>query len=121
MDKPMEKGLKNRTWISAWYVVSAFIIAWDVSYCFLRPRSMVGGDLHWIWKPYALYAQVDHVYGWPSFTRGDGFTNAQSFMNVIETAINLAYVYYAHIRPSAIAPLIGFSGEQRNLAWSNIT
>jgi hypothetical protein len=22
---------------------------------------MTGGDLHWIWKPYALYAQVDYV------------------------------------------------------------
>ena len=26
-----------------------------------RPRSMVGGDLHWIWKPYALYQEVDYV------------------------------------------------------------
>ena len=22
---------------------------------------MVGGDLHWIWKPYALYQEVDYV------------------------------------------------------------
>jgi hypothetical protein len=22
---------------------------------------MTGGDLHWIWKPYALYATVDYV------------------------------------------------------------
>ena len=22
---------------------------------------MVGGDLHWIWKPYALYMNVDYV------------------------------------------------------------
>jgi hypothetical protein len=65
-------------WISAWFVISAFVIAWDVGYCFMRfgaldsktrhkltffsrPRSMLGGDLHWIWKPYALYAEVDHV------------------------------------------------------------
>jgi hypothetical protein len=25
------------------------------------PRSMKGGDLHWIWKPYALYQEVDYV------------------------------------------------------------
>ena len=25
---------------------------------------MPGGDLHWIWKPYALYMEVDYVsYG----------------------------------------------------------
>ena len=22
---------------------------------------MVGGDLHWIWKPYALYQEIDYV------------------------------------------------------------
>jgi hypothetical protein len=26
-----------------------------------RPRSMVGGDLHWIWEPYGLYQEVDYV------------------------------------------------------------
>jgi hypothetical protein len=26
-----------------------------------RPRSMVGGDLHWIWKPYSLYQEIDYV------------------------------------------------------------
>ena len=25
------------------------------------PLSMVGGDLHWLWKPYALYQEVDYV------------------------------------------------------------
>lgn len=25
------------------------------------PRSMKGGDLHWIWKPYELYQEVDYV------------------------------------------------------------
>lgn len=59
------------------------------------PRSMKGGDLHWIWKPYALYQDIDYVsyrrrsqlahsshgitqvYGLRSFESGDGFTNAQ--------------------------------------------
>jgi len=22
---------------------------------------MVGGDLHWLWKPYAIYQEVDYV------------------------------------------------------------
>ncbi|QRW20832.1 hypothetical protein RhiXN_05821 [Rhizoctonia solani] len=77
---------------------------------------MAGGDLHWIWKPYALYAQIDYVYGWPSFTRGDGFANAQSLMNVLETILNLAYVYYVHIRPSSVAPLVGFSSALMTLS-----
>lgn len=30
-------------------------------FAFYRPRSMVGGDLHWIWKPYEMYEKVDYV------------------------------------------------------------
>lgn len=26
-----------------------------------RPRSMIGGDLHWIWEPYGLYQEIDYV------------------------------------------------------------
>ncbi|KAF8603046.1 hypothetical protein BDV93DRAFT_580658 [Ceratobasidium sp. AG-I] len=107
---------KDRTWISVWFFVSAFVIAWDAGYCLMRPRSMSGGDLHWIWKPYALYADIDYIYGLPAFTRGDGFPNAQSFMNIVETIINLAYVYYTHVRPSTIAPLLGFSAATMTLS-----
>ncbi|QRV93192.1 emopamil-binding family protein [Ceratobasidium sp. AG-Ba] len=103
----------KHTWISAWFLITAPVIAWDAAYCFLRPRSMVGGDLHWIWSPYKLYADVDHVYGLPSFNRGDGFPNAQSFMNVLETVMNLGYVYFTHVRPSAGAPLLGFAATAR--------
>jgi hypothetical protein len=26
-----------------------------------RPRSMEGGDLHWIWEPYGIYQRIDYV------------------------------------------------------------
>lgn len=26
-----------------------------------RPRSMRGGDLHWLWKPYEIYEQIDYA------------------------------------------------------------
>ncbi len=68
-----------------------------------RPRSMVGGDLHWIWKPYSLYQEIDYVrhissiwvrgigtnddrnvwtrrrqvYGVKALQENDGFPNAQ--------------------------------------------
>lgn len=61
---------------------------------------MVGGDLHWIWKPYAIYQEVDYVrrivsdqvdanidrdalgfvgqvYGVKALQENNGFTNAQ--------------------------------------------
>lgn len=63
-----------RTWISLWFGLSTLLVLWgersaqvvrawiyntdclefpsDAGYCLLRPRSMLGGDLHWLWKPY---------------------------------------------------------------------
>lgn len=54
---------------------------------------MPGGYLHLpIWKPYALYGVIDYVYGWPAFDAKDGFTGAQSSMNVVETIGYLLYL-----------------------------
>jgi len=74
-----------------------------------RPRSFVGGDLHWIWELYGIYQEVDHIYGLPAYASGNGFPNAQAFMNVIETFLNLSYVYLAHVSQSPAAPVIGFA------------
>ena len=35
-----------------------------------RPRSMRGGDLHWIWSPYSIYQDVDYVRRLCSVTTG---------------------------------------------------
>ncbi|KAF5367705.1 hypothetical protein D9758_009854 [Tetrapyrgos nigripes] len=109
-------AVKTHTWISLWFLLSAPVIFWDVGYCFMRPRSMLGGDLHWIWKPYEIYQNVDLLYGIPALEEGDGFTNAQSFLNVIETLLNLAYLYYAHVADWPPATLIGFTAAALTLA-----
>jgi len=70
---------------------------------------MVGGDLHWIWKPYALYQEVDYVYGVRAFENNEGFTSAQGLLNLIETALNVYYVYLADVVGSPSAPVIGFT------------
>jgi hypothetical protein len=55
---------------------------------------MEGGHLYWpIWVPYKLYGVVDHVYGWKAFDARNGFTGAQSFMNAVESAMYLVYLY----------------------------
>ena len=33
----------------------------DLRLSLSRPRSMPGGDLHWLWKPYGLYMTIDYV------------------------------------------------------------
>lgn len=72
---------------------------------------MPGGDLHWIWAPYATYVNIDYIYGWPSVQSFDGFPKAQSMMNIIETVLNFAYLYLAHVDASiealSIAPVVG--------------
>lgn len=106
----------SHRWITAWFLITAPVILWDASYCFMRPRSMKGGDLHWIWRPYALYQEIDYVYGLPALESNDGFTNAQSFMNIVETILNMIYVYLTHSVQWPGAPLIGFGAAFMTLS-----
>jgi hypothetical protein len=81
--------------LTIWLVVSVPLVIWDAGYVLLRPHSMPGGRLHSpIWTPYALYGTVDYIYGWPAYNARNGFTAAQTVMNVIET---LGYLYYLWI------------------------
>ncbi|KAG8777507.1 hypothetical protein FRC15_011289 [Serendipita sp. 397] len=52
---------------------------------------------------------VFQIYGVEAYARGDGFTAAQSFLNIVESIVNFIYVYKAHISKDPIAPLIGFT------------
>ncbi|EJD45575.1 hypothetical protein AURDEDRAFT_114131 [Auricularia subglabra TFB-10046 SS5] len=109
-------GVPAVWWVSAWFLLSAPVIFWDAGYCLMRPRSMRGGDLHWIWKPYSIYQDVDLVYGLKALEENNGFTSAQSFMNLIETALNLLYVYKTHVDPSPAASIIGLSSAVMTLS-----
>ena len=41
------------------------------------------------------YAEVDYIYGWKAYKNHNGFTNAQSSLNVIEL---LLQIYYLRLR-----------------------
>ncbi|KAI9645855.1 hypothetical protein NHQ30_005290 [Ciborinia camelliae] len=87
-----------------WLAFSLPLVAWDAGYCMLRPHSMPGGSLHWpIWTPYELYGRVDYIYGWKAFNEHNGFTGAQTFMNVVESLMYYYYLYiiYAYGKSSA--------------------
>ena len=76
-----------------WLCVSLPLVAWDTSYVFLRPHSLPGGRWHDpVWTLYGIYARVDHVYGWPAWEEGNGWTAAQSLMNCLETALYVTYL-----------------------------
>jgi hypothetical protein len=53
---------------------------------------MPGGKWHLpLWGPYAHYVNIDYLYGFEALARNDGFTAAQSAMNLVETALYLVY------------------------------
>ncbi|KAF8730059.1 hypothetical protein AX14_005753 [Amanita brunnescens Koide BX004] len=54
-------AIKTYSWITLWFLISTLVVFWDAGYLFLRPRSMKGGDLHWIFEPYGLYQEIDHA------------------------------------------------------------
>ncbi|KAG8988094.1 hypothetical protein FRB94_001106 [Tulasnella sp. JGI-2019a] len=97
-----------------WFLLSSLVVLWDAGYCLLRPRSMEGGDLAWIWKPYIRYTTIDLTYGWEAFNNNEGFTGAQAAMNVIETTINFIYLYLGSDAP--LAPLVGFLASSMTLS-----
>ncbi|KLO07547.1 hypothetical protein SCHPADRAFT_644589 [Schizopora paradoxa] len=99
----------RRTWISLWFVLSAAVMALDCSYLLIRPLSLPGGSLDWLYEPvYGIYSKVDISYGREAFERGDGFPNAQAFLSVIEAILGLYYVYLQNIVGSTSAPIFAF-------------
>ena len=87
-----------------WLAVSLPLVAWDTGYVLLRPHSMPGGSLHWpLWTPYALYGEVDHMYGLKQWSAGNGFTAAQGLLNLVESTLYVAYLWlwFAYAAPAA--------------------
>ncbi|EEP77222.1 conserved hypothetical protein [Uncinocarpus reesii 1704] len=87
-----------------WLLGSIPFVIWDTGYVLLRPYSMPGGALHAIWSPYALYGTVDYIYGWPAYHARNGFTSAQSSLNVLETICYLFYLWTVWAHGKAIGP-----------------
>ena len=75
------------------------MISGDTLYILLRPHTMSGGFLQWpIWKPYEIYASIDHVYGQPGWDLKDGFGGGQGAVNAIEAVLYGLYmmIVYNH-------------------------
>jgi hypothetical protein len=79
----------------AWLAISIPLVLWDSLYILLRPHTMAGGALQWpIWKPYEIYAAIDHLYGAPGWDNKNGFGGGQGAMNAVELVL---YGLYAMI------------------------
>ncbi|KAH8595575.1 hypothetical protein B0O99DRAFT_622169 [Bisporella sp. PMI_857] len=109
-----------------WLFISLPLVVWDAGYVLLRPHSMPGGKYHWpLWQPYELYGRVDYIYGWKAFNAKNGFTAAQTSLNVVETLMYIYYLYIVFVHgKSSVAPgrgvpdvsKVGFLGQQRSVS-----
>ncbi|KAF4999482.1 hypothetical protein FGRMN_2411 [Fusarium graminum] len=135
----------SQTWYHApsspilfWLAISLPLVAWDIGYVFGRPHTMPDGYLHWpIYVPYALYGKVDYIYGQKALDSNNGFTAAQTALNVVETAMYLVYLWMICTRADkaaakrtvkgrdgALAVMIGYSAAVMTLSktvlyWAN--
>lgn len=98
--------------VTTWLIFSIPLVLWDSGYVLLRPHSMPGNKLHSpLWTPYALYGTIDHIYGWPAFNARNGFTAAQTVLNLVESA---AYIYYLSIIYKYGVSTVPSSGRARS-------
>ena len=82
-------GLELPRFWWVWLTVQLVVVTWDLGYILLRPHTLPGGALAFLYKPYVLYSTIDLVYG----VRNDEFNAfgiGQSLMNVLE---NLTYLF----------------------------
>ncbi|KJA20558.1 hypothetical protein HYPSUDRAFT_786980 [Hypholoma sublateritium FD-334 SS-4] len=111
---------KRYTWITVWFLITAPIILWDAGYVLMRPRSMEGGDLRWFWSGFDMYERIDNVYSVKAYHAKAGFAPAAAISNLIETSLNLIYLFMVHVSRQNIAPLFGFSGAGMTLTKTTI-
>ena len=88
-------------WILIWFAISIPLVVWDVAFVLLRPMSMPGGALSFLWAPYAKYITIDRSYG----DLGNGFVWSQAIMSCAEVVMAL---YAIAARRRAIATLLVF-------------
>ncbi|KAF8960013.1 hypothetical protein BDZ97DRAFT_1355474 [Flammula alnicola] len=111
---------KKYTWIALWFLITAPIILWDAGYVLMRPRSMEGGDLRWFWSGFDMYERIDNVYSVKGYHEKAGFAPAAAISNLVETSLNVAYLYAVYVSPKNIAPLFGFAGASLTLCKTTI-
>lgn len=107
--------------VTLWLIFSVPLVLWDSGYVLLRPHSMPGNKLHSpLWTPYALYGQVDYVYGWPAFNARNGFTAAQTVMNLVESVGYAYYLWVVYRHGASATPSSGRARakkDQKGIAW----
>ncbi len=117
--KPVAWSHTPSTPLLLWLAVSLPLVAWDTGYMLMRPHTMPGGSLHSpLWVPYALYGEVDGMYGFKQWDLKNPFAAAQSLMNLVETLMYLGYLWmwYSNGKPAVAGGRLSVGG--RVGAWT---
>src|SRR5262249_20792941 len=93
-------------WMVIWLTISIPIVLWDVSFVLLRPASMPGGSLAFLWPPYAKYITVDKSYG----DVHDPFVQAQAIISLLEAPFGIGALALSYMRKKRqLAMLLAFA------------
>ncbi|XP_001633783.2 uncharacterized protein LOC5513583 [Nematostella vectensis] len=87
--------------VAFWLSLSTVIVVIDGLVVILRPRTLPGGDLNYLVKPYNLYFPVDKRYADMEDTFGVG----QSWMNLVEAFLNIIALSL-HLRSSTFSAIM---------------
>lgn len=58
----IQRSLVPTSWLRAWYICSLLIFIPDCSFVILRPRSLPGGDLAYLFEIFNVYAEIDLLF-----------------------------------------------------------
>ncbi|KAH3839005.1 uncharacterized protein LOC127879452 isoform X2 [Dreissena polymorpha] len=97
-------GNKMPMWMVIWFYATAIICTIDASFIVLRPHTLPGGSLHYLFFFYKYYIHTDQRYNDVS----DSYVYTQSLMNYAEVLLNIVTLFY-HYRKSNLTKPLAFT------------
>lgn len=78
--------------IWTWLVILVPFTIGDSAYIFLRPDSLPGGPLNYLWPGYTTYSTIDLMYSRKEWESGNGFVAAHCVLNLLECVFGAWYL-----------------------------
>lgn len=92
-------------WVIVWMCLSMTIVVYDVAFVLLRPLSMPGGELAFLWGMYEQYISVDRTYG----DLDNPFVPAQALMSIMEIMLGVAGLIMSSKGRTTLALILVFT------------
>jgi hypothetical protein len=76
---------------------SVVLIQWKAEPFTGRFGPHISCTLSYLQRTHYSYAEVDYIYGWKAYNEHNGFTNAQSALNVFEVFLQLSFLWLRRV------------------------